>query len=81
MPDEVPEPPEVQCPREAGDSAGREGVPAHVDLIAIAVEFAALSRAASRGQLDATAARRWEALRRTFIRLGHEKDLNEMKQV
>jgi hypothetical protein len=81
MPENESEPPEMHLPREAEDSVGREGVAVYVDLVAIAVEFAALSRAASRGQLDEMAARRWEALRRTLIRLGYEKELNEIKRV
>lgn len=78
MPENEPGPSEMHPPREAEDSVVREGVAVHVERVAIAVEFAALSRAASRGQLDQTAERRWQALRRTLIRLGHEKELNEI---
>ncbi|GAC1537336.1 MAG: hypothetical protein NVS2B9_03520 [Myxococcales bacterium] len=57
------------------DSAEPGALPVHIDLVAVAAEFASLSRRANRSGLDARQRRRWEALRSSLISLGYEREV------
>lgn len=81
MPESKREPSEVHLlrdPLDVENSVDHEGLVVHYDLVALAVEFAALSRAAGRRPLDEAATKRWEALRGALIRLGHEEELAQL---
>ncbi|GAC1538523.1 MAG: hypothetical protein NVS2B9_05160 [Myxococcales bacterium] len=63
------------------DSADPGALPVHIDLVAVAAEFASLSRRSNRSGLDARQARRWEALRSTLIALGYEREVVQIDLV
>jgi hypothetical protein len=66
---------------EVEDLANPGAVPVHIDLVAVATEFAALSRRSNRSGLDERLTKRFEALRSTLIAMGYEREVAEIDLV
>lgn len=82
--DEKAQAPQVHLLRDhldVEDSAEPDALPVHIDLVAAAAEFASLSRRANRSGLDSSQRRRWEALRKTLIAMGYEREVGQIDLV